>query len=447
MAKRLLTGIIHFICFFMVLSGMMAQDFAFSLKEAREFAVKNSYDVKNSQFDLEIARKKVKENLAYGFPQIDATLEYNYYLALPTSLIPGEFFGQPGEYLEVQFGTKNNITAGVTLNQLIFDGRYFIGLQYAKISEQLSRESLEKSTEDVIETVSQTYYNILVGEEALRVLDSNLAVLQKTRYETGELLKEGFAELTDYDQLTLTVTGIQNSINSVKRQNEIGYKLLNYQMGIDLDQQVALTESLDEIIEQAAIEAVLEERFILENNINYRLINSQEKMKVLGLKNERAAYYPSLKGFLFLQENAQRDNFTFFDMNEPWYLTSIAGLSMQVPIFSSGMRKHRVSQARLDLEKIRNTKLQVSEGLKLTVNQARLDFRTALENFMREKQNVQLSKNIYERTLVKYNEGLANSLELTQQHNQFFDAERNYFQTALSLLDAKNRLDKVLGNY
>ncbi|MFO7614264.1 MAG: TolC family protein [Bacteroidales bacterium] len=431
----------------MVLSGMMAQDFAFSLKEAREFAVKNSYDVKNSQFDLEIARKKVKENLAYGFPQIDATLEYNYYLALPTSLIPGEFFGQPGEYLEVQFGTKNNITAGVTLNQLIFDGRYFIGLQYAKISEQLSRESLEKSTEDVIETVSQTYYNILVGEEALRVLDSNLAVLQKTRYETGELLKEGFAELTDYDQLTLTVTGIQNSINSVKRQNEIGYKLLNYQMGIDLDQQVTLTESLDEIIEQAAIEAVLEERFILENNINYRLISSQEKMKVLGLKNERAAYYPSLKGFLFLQENAQRDNFTFFDMNEPWYLTSIAGLSMQVPIFSSGMRKHRVSQARLDLEKIRNTKFQVSEGLKLTVNQARLDFRTALENFMREKQNVQLSKNIYERTLVKYNEGLANSLELTQQHNQFFDAERNYFQTALSLLDAKNRLDKVLGNY
>ena len=447
MAKRLLTGIITLFCFVFFASGIAAQDLSFSLKEAREFAVKNSYDVKNSQFDLEMARSKVKENLAYGFPQIDATLDYNYYLALPTSLIPGDFFGQPGEYLEVQFGTKNNINAGVTLNQLIFDGRYFIGLQYAKVSEQLSRESLEKSAEDVIETVSQTYYNILVGEEALRVLDSTLAVLQKIRYETGELLKEGFAELTDYDQLTLTVTGIQNSINSVKRQNEIGYKLLNYQMGIDLDQQVTLTESLDEIIEQAAIEAVLEERFILENNINYRLINSQEEMKVLGLKNERAAYYPSLKGFLYLQENAQRDTFTFFDMNEPWYLTSIAGLSMQVPIFSSGMRKHRVSQARLDLEKIRNTKLQVSEGLKLSASQARLDFRTVLENFMREKQNVQLSKNIYERTLVKYNEGLAGSLELTQQHNQFFDAERNYFQTVLSLLDARNRLDKVLGNY
>ena len=447
MAKRLLTGIITLFCFVFFASGIAAQDLSFSLKEAREFAVKNSYDVKNSQFDLEMARSKVKENLAYGFPQIDATLDYNYYLALPTSLIPGDFFGQPGEYLEVQFGTKNNINAGVTLNQLIFDGRYFIGLQYAKVSEQLSRESLEKSAEDVIETVSQTYYNILVGEEALRVLDSTLVVLQKIRYETGELLKEGFAELTDYDQLTLTVTGIQNSINSVKRQNEIGYKLLNYQMGIDLDQQVTLTESLDEIIEQAAIEAVLEERFILENNINYRLINSQEEMKVLGLKNERAAYYPSLKGFLYLQENAQRDTFTFFDMNEPWYLTSIAGLSMQVPIFSSGMRKHRVSQARLDLEKIRNTKLQVSEGLKLSASQARLDFRTVLENFMREKQNVQLSKNIYERTLVKYNEGLAGSLELTQQHNQFFDAERNYFQTVLSLLDARNRLDKVLGNY
>ncbi|MBW6459384.1 MAG: TolC family protein [Bacteroidales bacterium] len=447
MAKVLLTRIITLFCFIVFASGTAAQDLSFNLKEAREFAVTNSYDVKNSQFDLEMARSKVKENLAYGFPQIDASLDYNYYIALPTSLIPGEFFGQPGEYIEVQFGTKNNFTAGVTLNQLIFDGRYFIGLQYAKISEQLSEENLEKTKEDIIETVSQTYYNILVGEEALHVLDSTLSVLQKLRYETGELLKEGFVELTDYDQLTLTVTDIQNSINSLKRQNEIGYKLLNYQMGIELDKRVILTESLDDVIEQAAIEAILEESFNLENNVSYRLISSQEQIKVLGLQNERAAYYPSLKGFLFLQENAQRDTFTFFDMDEPWFLTSIAGVSMQVPIFSSGMRRHRVSQAKIDLEKIRNTKSQVSEGLMLTVTQAGLDFRTALENFMREKQNVQLSRNIYERTLVKYNEGLAGSVELTQQHNQFFDAERKYFQTVLYLLDAKNRLDKVLGKY
>jgi outer membrane protein TolC len=429
--------------------GAYAQSLSFNLKEAQEYAVKNSYAVRNAQFDLDMARKKVKENLSYGFPQVDASIDYSYYIALPTSLIPAEFIpgGVPGEFIELQFGLKNNLTGGITLNQLIFDGRYFIGLQYAKIFEQLSVESLEKSEEDVKENITQTYYNILVGEEALRILDSTLVVLEKTRFETGEMYQEGFVEKTDYDQLTLTVTDIQNSINSVRRQNEVGYKLFNYQMGIDLDQQVILTETLDELILQASAGALADQQFNLEQHIDYRLVASQEKMKVLNLKNEKAAYYPSLKGYIFLQENAQRNEFNFLDPDEPWFLTSSTGISMQVPIFSSGYRKSRVSQATLELEKMQNIKKQVAEGLKLSITQSRSEYRTALENYLREQQNVDLSLEIYKKTLIKYGEGVATSVELTQQHNQFFDAERKYFQTVFSLLDAKNRLDKALGNY
>jgi outer membrane protein TolC len=148
-----------------------------------------------------------------------------------------------------------------------------------------------------------------------------------------------------------------------------------------------------------------------------------------------------------VQENAQRNEFDFFDPEQPWFLTSIAGVSMKVPIFSSGYRRSRVLQAQLDLEKMQNTKLQVSEGLELSISQSRSEFRTALENYYRDKQNVDLSLEIYEKALAKFNEGLITSAELTQQHNQFLDSERRYFQTVLSLLNAKNSLDKDLGNY
>lgn len=447
-------GFLLFTVLFASVTAVAQEDLKFSLDQAREYAVKNSYPVKNAQFDLEMARKKVKENLSYGFPQVDATIDYNYYIALPTSLIPGDFLPvdttggvPPPEYIEVQFGTKNNLTAGITLNQLIFDGRYFIGLQYAKIFEQLSAENLEKSEEDIKETVSSTYFNILVGEAAIRVLDSTLVVLEKTRYQTGELFREGFAEETEYDQLTITVKDIENSLNSLRRQNEIGYKMLNYQLGLDLGQKVVLTETLDGLIERAASEALLDQPFNVQQHIDYRLIASQEKMKVLGLRNEKAAYFPTLKGFVMVQENAQRDQFDFFDFNQPWFLTSIAGVSMQVPIFSSGYRSSRVSQARLDLEKTQNIKNQVSEGLLLSVEESRSAFRAAMENYQRDQQNVDLALTIYKRTLTKFNEGVATSVELTQQHNQFFEAERKYFQTVLSLLEAKNRLDKALGNY
>jgi len=433
----------------LISAGSYTQSLTFTLEEAQEYAVKNSYNVKNALFDLDIARQKVKENLSYGLPQIDGTVDYTYYIALPTSLIPAEFMpgGEPGEFIELQFGLKNNLTAGVTLNQLIFDGRYFIGLEYAKIYEQLSMENLEKSEEDVKVIVTQTYYNILAGEEAIKILDSTLVVLEKTRYETGEMFKEGFAEETDYDQLTLTVTDIQNSINSLTRQNEIGYKLLKYQMGIPLDQLVTLTETLEVLIEKATASALMDQEFNLEQHVDYRLISSQESMKYLSLKNEKAAYYPTLNGFIFVQENAQRNEFNIFQVNEPWFLTSATGLSMKIPILSSGYRKSRVSQAKIDLEKIQNTKEQVAEGLRLSITQSRSEFRTALENFNREKQNVDLSLEIYRKTLTKYNEGVVTSVELTQQHNQFLDSQRKYFLTVFNLLDAKNRLDKALGNY
>jgi len=442
----LLKIILAFLLTFPALS--VFSQLSLTLSEAQDFAVKNSYSVKSSEYDVEIARKKIKENLSLGFPQIDGSVDYTYYIALPTSLIPAEFMGgQPGEFIELQFGVKNNLTAGVTLNQLIFDGRYFIGLEYAKIYEQISVESLEKSTEDIKEMVTRTYYNILVGEEAVKVLDSTLIVLEKTRFETGEMVKEGFAELSAYDQLTLTVSEIRNSINSVRRQNDIGYKLLNFQLGVDLDQKVILTDSLEAMIEKAQVSAVLDQQFNLEQHVDYRLITSQEKMKYLSFKNERAAYYPSLNGFLFVQENAQRDQFDFYDIDQPWFITSATGVSMKIPIFSSGFRKSRLSQAKIEMEKIRITKEQVAEGLQLTTTQSRMEFQTAMENFIREKQNVDLSLDIYRKTLEKFNEGVATSVELTQQHNQFLDSQRRYFQTVLILLESKNKLDKALGNY
>ncbi len=432
----------------MIFNGVLpAQPLSFNLKEAGEYAVKNSYSVQNARYDLEIARKKVKENLSLGFPQIDGTVDYSYFIALPTSLIPGDFFGQPGEMIEVQFGTKNNLTAGITLNQLIFDGRYFIGLQYAKIFEQISAENLEKSEEDIRETVSRTYFSILVGEESLKILDSTLVILMETLYQTEELYKEGFAERTDFDQLKITVTDLQNMINLQRRQNELGYKLLKYQMGLDLNQEILLTETLDGLINDAGISALAEQQFNPANHVDYRLISTQEKMQVLSLKNERAAYYPKLNGFVFLQENAQRDSFDFFDIDQPWFMTSSTGVSLKIPVFSSGYRKSRVGQAKLELEKIRLTKNQVQAGLELSALQSRSAFITALENYFRDKQNIGLALDIYSRTLIKYKEGVATSVELTQQHQQFFNAESKYFQTVFNLLDAKNMLDKALGNY
>jgi outer membrane protein TolC len=423
-----------------------AQPLRFSLDEAQEYATRNNYSVQSAEFDLKIADHQVKENISRGFPQLDGSVDYTYYVQLPTTIIPGDFVGEEGD-VEVAFGKKHNAFLNLNLSQLIFDTRYFIGLRYSKTFKQLSREQLQKTMIDVKSLVAQTYYSILVNEEVLIILDSTKAVLEKTRYETGELFKEGFVEEIDYDQLTLTITDIDNSINDVNRQRDVSYDLMKFQMGLELEQEIELSESLEDILEKIEIEAALEQPFQISNNIDYRIVKSQEELSLLNVKNERSAYYPSINGFGAFQTSAQRDGFTMFRSGYPWFPTTSVGVSLFVPILSSGIRKARLDQARVQLDQVKINRLQLEQKLKLDLARARAAFRAAVENFFREEDNVELSRKIYDKTLIKYREGVTTSVELTQQHNQYFQSQSKYFETVLQLLNARIELDKTLGNY
>jgi len=430
-----------------LINVVTGQELKLSLEDAQQYAVENSYDVRNASYNLEISRLTVKENISKGLPQIDGTMDYNYYLQLPTTIIPGGNEFNPGPDIEAQFGKKHNVFLTLNLYQLIFDTRYFIGLRYARTLEEKSSEEVIKSEIDVKALVAQTYYNILISEESLKILDSTKTILEKTRYETGELYKEGFAEETDYDQLTLTITDIDNRINELERQKELGYDLLRYQLALEVGQSITLTESLEDLLRKIEIEAVINQEFSLERNIDFRIINSQEEMSILNIKNERSFYYPNINGFINYQTSAQRDDFTIWKSGYPWLPSSSIGISMYVPIFSSGQRKARLNNAKVQLDMVRNSKAQLQQSLELSVLQARASFRTAVQNYFRESENVALSLKIYQKTLIKYEEGVSSSVELTQQHNQYFESQSNYFQTVLTLLNAKIELDKTLGNY
>ena len=424
-----------------------AQPEQFSLREAQDYAIENNYNIRNANAEVEASRFQVKENIARGLPQIEGSVDYTYYIQLPTTIIPGNNEFNPGPDLKAQFGKPHNVFLNLNLNQLIFDTRYFIGLRYAKTMEQKTEEELLKTEIDVKALVAQTYYRILVNEESLLILDSLQKVLQQTRYETEELFKAGFAEETDYDQLTLTITDIDNSINELKRLRDLGYDLLRFQLALPLEHPIELTETLDDILAEIEIEAVMDQEFDINKNIDYRIIKTQEEMSLLNVKNERSAYYPSLNGFVTVQTSAQRDQFTIFRDGYPWLPTSSAGASLRVPIFSSGQRQARLEQAKIQLEQVKISRKQIEQNLNLSVVQARAAFRTAVENFFREEDNVELALKIYDKALIKFREGVASSVELTQQHQQYFNAQSNYFQTVLELLNAKIELDKTLGNY
>ncbi len=422
-----------------------SQPVSYSLQEAMDYAVANNTNAENARLDVLSADKRVWEATATGLPQVSASVNYNNNLSLATTLIP-DFMGDPSEKIEVQFGTKHFATAGLVANQMIFSGSFIVGLQTAKVYKEFTKNSRELTEQQVREAVAQGYYIVLLSENTLEILRGNLDNMLTTLEETRALYKAGFVEEIEVDQLEVTMTDLENAVLSMERQLVASRSLLKYQMGLELQQEIELTDRLEDFVEQMDYQALMGYEMDVESNLDYQILQDQEKLAFMDMKLKQTEYMPNLSAFFNLDFTAQRDEFNLFDTNEEWYNASAVGLSLNIPVFSSGLRMAGVAQKRIAYEQAKNTREFTARGLKVEFMQAQYDLSNAYEQFNREKKNLKLSQKVINTTEAKYNEGLASSLELTQVNDQFLQTLSNYTSAMVDLLNAKMTLDKLMNN-
>ena len=435
---------------FLLSQMMFAQEnikFEFSLDSAIDYAMENNYDVLNTRLSIDAANEQIKEIITSGFPQISGSVEYNNFFEIPTMLLPGEFFDKPGTYIPVKFGVRHNATAGVTVTQLIFSGSYIVGLQASNVFLDLTEQNNKRSEMDVAQAVTQTYYLVLLVEENQKILERSFENLMKIHYEVNESYKEGFVEETEVKQLQISVTQLENSLITLSQQIDVSYKLLKLQMGIDIDKNILLTEKLEDILQNVSISSLIKSEFDLKKNVEFQLIQSQERLSELSLKNEWSKFFPTIAAFGTYQYNAQRDRFNFFNQNKDWFNTGIIGLRIDVPIFNSGSKFFKVQQSQIEFKQAQNNLRKATQGLLLQFSKTQSELKSAYLNYQNNKNNMELAKEIFDITLEKYKEGLSSNLELIQIHNQYLTAQSDYFNSMSDLLNSKNSLDRLLNNY
>jgi len=418
---------------------------SFTLKEAQNFALENNLNIKNAKLDIEHAQNVIWGNTATGLPQLNSQVVYNNNLSLQTSLIPAEIFGgPPGEMIEVQFGTQHNANASISASQIIFDGPYIVGLQAAKIFRKASQQNLEKTETDTKELIAQNYYLALLAERTYVIIDSNYKNILKTISETQKMYEKGFVEELDVDNLKVSAISLENAMKSAERQIEVAYRMLKYQLGIDLDIDIELSEKLEEIIGEIDISKSLIDPFSVINHIDYKLLQTQEQLAYMNLRRQKAEYFPTINASYLSQWSAMRNKFNFLNPEENWYYSSMLGFTLSVPIFSSGNKKAMVSEKRIEYEKASNAKKLMEDGLILQNQQIRSDFNTAYEKYLGEKENIKIASKVLQKTRVKVREGMASSLDFTQVNDQYLQIESNYISAMVELLNAKLRLDKAM---
>lgn len=422
---------------------------AFSLKEAQEFALKNSYTVKNARADVKIAEKKIFETTTLGLPQVKGEVNFQNFLDIPTQVLPANAFNpmaDPKDLIPLRFGTDYNTSAGLTASQLIFDGSYIVALQASRSYALVSKLSLNKTENEVKEAVAQAYYTVIVAEENKKILQQSLENMKKILNETEAIHKSGFVEEQDVDQLKVSVATLNNSLNRLNKQTDIAYKLLKLQMGLDVDAEITLTDNLSSLISDNTGEILSASEFKYSDNLDYKLLQTQTHLAKLSLRRERYGYLPTIGAFYSHSQNALRNEFDIFEPNKDWFPTTLWGLKISLPIFDSGMKGAKISQAKQEYQKLLNTQKQIEQSLKIQAESAKADFSSATERYMVEKENLNLTEKIYNKTLIKYKEGLASSLELAQAQAQFLTTQGNYVSAMLELLNSKARLEKIMNN-
>ena len=433
---------------FLVLSTVgMAQEtkksYNFTLKEAIAHALENNYAAINSSRDIEAAKKKKWETTTIGLPQINSNINYQNNLVIQKSVVPAEFFGgNPGEFQEVEFGVKHNMTANASLNQLLFDGSYLVGLQSAKVYLQISQNAKEKTDLEIREIVINAYGNVLLARESVKVLESNKKSLEKTLFETQETFKNGLIEEENVEQLQITFSQIKSMLSNAQKREIIALKMLKLVLGIDMDEEVILKDNLDEL---ASENIVLNSNFdfSVTNTIDYKIgLNNEEASRLL-LKLEKSKALPSLSATANFGYNSFSNTFSFLERDQQWFNFSNIGVGLNIPIFSSLGRTARTQQAKIAYEQAKTQLKETEQRLLLEFEKSKTDYEYSVEQYAVAKENLRLAERIENKQQIKFKEGISSSFEFTEAQRQLYAAQQDHLQAMIEVISKKATLDKI----
>ncbi|MFT6947825.1 MAG: outer membrane protein [Vicingaceae bacterium] len=442
--KSNLIAVLFFVFGYSTTTSAQAESFEMTLQQAQGYAIQNSYMSITADKDVQIADRQVLETIGTGLPQVNASANFQKYLQTPLSLIPADVFGgTEGEFSEVFLGTDMQAGANLRIEQLIFSGSYIVGLQASKTFLQISKNDKKKTAIEVKNMVTVAYGNAVVALRNVEILKENVESLEQSAFEIGELYKNGFAEEQDKDQIDLTLANVKNAQEQAVRTVVVVNNQLKFVMGMDINSTLTLTDDLGVVTSLSSSQDYLTKEFDVNSHIDYQIINTQEKATSLLLKQQKSTVLPSLSAFYNLSSNAFANEFDFLD-NKRFYNGQLVGLNLNIPLFSGFGRMTRIQQAQLNLEKIEVAKRQVEQQLTINAQNSKSQYTFALSQYKTTEGNLNLAQRIYNKTKIKYEEGISTSLELTQANNQLLQSQTGYISAAVQLIQAKSNLDKAL---
>jgi outer membrane protein len=415
----------------------------FSVQQAIDYAEKNNVQVRNALLDMQIQAQTNREVTAAAYPQVSASGSFVYNAKLPISLLPAEIFGgAPGTYAAIPFGLKYSATGGFNLNQLLFDGQVFVGLQARSTVMKFSEKNVEVTKEMIKTNIYKIYYQLVVSKQQIELLDANIERIQKLLHDTKIIYDNGFAEKLDVDKVNVGLVNLQTEKTKALNLIDNGYFGLKLLMGMPTRDQLILTDTLS--YEQIRENVLDPGGFQYTDRKEFQYAQLGVKLGEYNIRRYKLAKLPTLSLNGYYNKNAFRNEFDFFQKGA-WYSVSAFTLNLNVPIFTGFSNNAKIRKAQLELQKSVNQQEWLKISIDNEIETARNSFRSAITSLDYQRKNMELAETVYQQTKKKYESGLGSQTEINTAQTELKTAQTNYITALYDAIIAKVDFLKATG--
>ena len=437
---------------------------SFTIKDAVSYAKQNSNQVKKALEDIRIQEQVNREVTSNALPQITGSAALNYFPRVPVQSFPnfiaaatygvleeegvkdgdGNAIVSPGDFgfVQAQFGTKWNASLGLALNQVLFDGQVFVGLQARDAAMSLARKTSEITEETIAINVHKIYYQLLIGHQQIELYHANIQRFEKLLHDTREIYKNGFAEKLDVDKVSVSLTNLKTDSLKLNTQLANGYLGLKMLIGMPLRDSIILAE---ELTEELVKNQILDTAYDYKDRREYQLLEIGKELNEFNVRRYKLSYIPTVALYSQLNTQALRNEFNFFKSGGMWFANSLVGLQINVPIFDGFRKSAQIAQAKSAVKKSEYDMELLKLNIDYDVASSRNRFRDAVLAVDAQKDNMQLAEQVFDQTKKKYEQGLGSNTEINNAQTELRLAQTNYFAALYDAAIAKVDYLKAVG--
>ena len=403
-----------------------------TLKEAQEYAVKQNRTLRNASLAVQEAYAQRWQTIASMLPSVDGSYSYSNYCGYSATL------SRMGTDVKINMPNVGalGVTAAVGIN-----GQGIVGVLLNNVAIKMKKIALEKSENELRSSVMSAYVSVLALQSITGLLDSSLVNIQGLEQMTQNAVNVGAAEQTSADQIRVRVNTLKNNINAQKRNVELATNSLKVLLDVPAETELVLTENMDEVLSPERVLDLLSQNFAIENNLNYQLLQQQVELAKRNVHMAGWAYGPTL-ALAYNYQNQKYYGEGGMRMTPP----NVVQVTVKMPLWSSGKRAAGVVEKKIALEEAKNTLSETTDNLEIQYRQLCFDLTNAYETYLNEKDNIDVTRRVFNSATEKFKWGAASNLELTNASNDLINAQSTYVQAMLSLINAQSELEEFLNN-